>query len=407
MLTRILAQQLYGGNGWRIVDEEVDIAQLTVAIRLEPTRRAAFCSGCGELKRRALDTKRRERKWRHLDTWNWRTVVIAPLRRVRCRRCGVRVEQVPWARTGARFTVQMEAEILKRARDAPIQGVCRQLGLQWKTVMRLITRHVEESAARRFGRRLRRIGVDEVSYGRGQSKYLTIVWDHDLGQVVWIGKGRERETLEQFFVQLGRRRARRLVCVTMDMAQGYIAAVEKHAPQADIIFDRFHIERHLTNAVNEVRKQEFFRRGPRLRKVIRGKKWLLLRKRRRVHWRHRAPLDALLQLNRRLASAYILKEQFDHLWTYRTPEGMAAFLFEWRKLLRWQRLDPLSRFWDMLHDHLLGVVAWAKHRLTNAALEGNNARVRGLSQRARGYRNADHLMVMLYHCGWHQPFAVG
>jgi hypothetical protein len=86
MLDSILAQQLYGGNGWRITEETVDLAQSEVVVRLQPTRKSAFCSGCGELKRRALDTKRKERSWRHLDVWNWRTIVVAPLRRVRCRR---------------------------------------------------------------------------------------------------------------------------------------------------------------------------------------------------------------------------------------------------------------------------------------------------------------------------------
>jgi transposase len=310
------------------------------------------------------------------------------------------VEAVPWARPGERMTRALETEALRRVRDATIQGVCRQLGLHWTTVMRLIERWVRESAEKRFRRRLRRIGVDEVSYGRGQQKYLTIVWDHDRGQVVWIGKGREQETLTGFFEKLGRRRAHKLVCVTMDMAEGYIRAVEKHAPQADIIFDRFHIERYLTRAVDEVRKAELWRKGGRYRKAIKGKKWLLLSKRRRVHWRRRLDLDELLKLNRRLAIAYQLKEQFEHVWTYRTEGSMAVYLEWWRQQLRWTRLVPLHRFWAMIQRHLLGVVAWAKHHMSNAALESNNSRVRGISQRARGYRNVDNLMAVLYHCGW-------
>jgi transposase len=124
-------------------------------------------------------------------------------------------------------------------------------------------RWVRECADKQFRRSLRRIVVDEVSYGRGHRKYLTIVWDHDRGHVVWIGKGKERDTLDPFFAKLGQRRSRRLVCVTMDMAEAYVGAVQTHAPQADIVFDRFHIERHLTEAVNEVRKVEFWRRGGR------------------------------------------------------------------------------------------------------------------------------------------------
>jgi len=392
----ILALQLTAANGWRVSFDQYDPAEGAWRVRLEPTRHSAVCSGCGETKRRALDTKNTARAWRHLDGWGIRTLVIAPQRRVRCRRCGIRVELVPWARPRSRLTHMFEAEILKRARTTSIAGVCRQLHLHWTTVMRLITHWVEESAERRFRRKLRTIGVDEVSYGRGQSKYLTIVWDHQAGHVVWIGQGREEHTLKTFFEKLGRRRCHRLVAVTLDMAQGYINAVREHAPQADLVFDRFHIERHLTNAVNEVRKAEFWRKGGPAREAIRGKKFLLLKKRRRLHWRRRRELDELFRLNRRLQVAYMLKEQFDEVWGYRTERGMGEALERWRRLLRWQRLGPLKRFWAMLERHWFGVLAWAKHGLSNAALEGNNSRVRGISQRGHGYRNPDNLMQILF-----------
>lgn len=400
MLNAILTRQLCPANGWRIIDSDFDVTRALV-VRLEPTRQSAACSGCGAVRRRALDTKEKARRWRHLDAWGVRTYIVAPLRRVRCRRCGVRVEQVPWARLGGRFTHQLETEILVRARDTSVLGVCRQLGVHWTTVMRLMRRWVEECAARHFRAPLRRIGVDEVSYGRGHHKYLTVVWDHDRGRVVWIGEGRERETLVRFFAQLGSRRAHGLVCVTMDMAHGYISAVKEHAPQADLVFDRFHIERHLTWAVDEVRKQEFWRQGGAYREAVRGKKWLLLRKWRRVHWRRRPEIAGLLMLNGRLFRAYLAKEQFSQrAWSFHSEKGMREFILGWRRLLNWSRLRPLIEFWQMLERHLAGVVAWAKHRLTNAALEGNNSRIRGLSQRARGYRNPDNLMVVLYHASW-------
>jgi transposase len=366
---------------------------------LEPTRKMADCSLCGR-RCRVHDIKSKAREWRHTDAWGARTVVIAVLRRVRCRRCGIRVERVPWARPRSHFTLHFEAEVLDRVRDAPIQAVCRQLRVHWTSVMRLVERWVSAAAAKRFRRRLRRIGVDEVSYGRGQQKYLTIVWDHDQGEVVWIGKGREHDTLAAFYEELGRRRARRLRCVTMDMAQGFIGATHQHAPGADIVFDRFHIERHLTEAVNEVRKAEFWRLGGRYRDVIRGRKFLLLRKRRRLHWRRRRDLDVLLRLNRRLHRAYLLKEQFEVVWNAIDELQMGAYLIGWRRMLRWQRLRPLERYWRMLESHLAGVLAWARHHLTNAALEGHNSRVRAISQRGRGYRNPNNLMVMLYHASW-------
>jgi transposase len=280
--------------------------------------------------------------------------VRAAPRRVRCRHCGVRIEQVPWARTRSRFTHQFEAAILRRARDCSISGVCRQLGLHWTSVMRLIERWAEEAAARQFRRPLRVLGVDEVSCGRGHQKYLTIVWDHERSRVVWIGQGRERDTLDAFFAKLGPRRSRRVRVVTMDMWQGYIGSVTAHAPLAEIVFDRLHIERYLTQAVDEVRKQEFFRRGGAHRNAIRGKKWLRLTKHRRLSRKHRRELIKLLAMNRRLFKAYLFKEQFEHAWTYTTENGMREFLKRWRRLLNWSRLTPLVEFYDMLMRHIDG-----------------------------------------------------
>ena len=246
---------------------------------------------------------------------------------------------------------------------------------------------------------LRLIGVDEVSYGRGQQKYLTVVWDHEAGAVVWVGAGREQATLERFYAHLGRRRCRKLAVVTMDMCAGYMRATRAAAAQATIVFDRFHIERHLVRAVDEIRKQEFFRAGAWRRRLVRGKKWLLLTKQRRLRrQRRRGTLLELLVLNRRLYRAYVAKETFEHFWTYRTRAGALAYLQGWVRLLRWQRLAPLQRFAQMLFAHLDGVLAWATERLSNAALEGNNARIRSLSHRAHGFRNVRNLIERIYHC---------
>jgi transposase len=137
MLTNILTRQLCAANGWRITQAAQEDQRLVV--HLEPTRQTAVCSGCAERKKRFHDVKV-AREWRHLDAWGVQTLVRAPLRRVRCRRCGVRVEQVPWARVRSRFTHHLEADVLARARDSSILGVCRQLGLHWTSVMRLIER---------------------------------------------------------------------------------------------------------------------------------------------------------------------------------------------------------------------------------------------------------------------------
>ena len=399
---RVLARQLFQGAGWRIVRSELVLRRLAMEVHVEATGWKAACARCGR-RCPVHDVKARHREWRHTCAWGLRTIVIASLRRVRCRGCGVRIERIPWARPRSHFTVHFEAEILGRVRDAPVQAVCRQLGVHWTSVMRLVERWVDRAAPRHFRAKLCRIGVDEASYGRGRQKYLTLVWDHDRRQIVWIEKGSERATLGVFFAKLGPRRARELRCVTMDMAPGYVAAAREQAPGVDIVFDRFHIERHLTHALNEVRKAELRRAGRQHRDIIRGKKFLLMRKRRRLHWRLRRDLDLVFQISPRLRKAYALKEQFADIWAATDEVQMAARLLAWRQALRWQHLRPFERFWEMIRSHAAGVLAWVRHRLTNAALESHNARVRSLSLRAHGYRNPRNLITMLYFCSWRTP----
>jgi transposase len=396
MLKQILAHQLFDGKGWKILSMTWDRDRGVARVFLMWTRFWVTCSKCGAARSEPHDVKK-TRTWRHLDCWGVRTYISAPVRRVKCPRCGIRVERVPWARTGARMTHQFESEILRRALDSSIQAVCRQLGVHWTTVMGLLKRWVRDSAAERFQRPLRRIGVDEVSYGRGQRKFLTIVWDHDAGRVVWIDKGKGRAPLVRFFRALGKKRRAQLVCVTMDMSQAYISAVRKYASHADIVFDKFHIEQHLGRAVNAVRKHEFRRADATGQALIRGKKFLLLARRIRLHWRKRRIVDQLLAANQPLSEAYQLREQFATVWASTTEMEMGVRLGIWLVMLQETKLKPLFDFWAMIGRHMLGVLAWAKHRLTNAALESNNARVRTISHRGHGYRNATNLMTVLYH----------
>ena len=220
VLTCILTEHLCPAKGWRVATLDRNQPD-RVVVTLVATSATAICAGCGERNTRLHDVKP-VREWRHLDCFGILTVIRAPVRRFKCRRCGIRVERVPWARPRSRFTHDFEAEVLRRARDTSILGVCRQLRLHWTSVMRLIEQWVSECAYQHFRRPLRVLGIDEVSYGRGQQKFLTIVWDHQRSRIVWIGKGRDRDTLGGFFAKLGHRRAHRLAAVTMDMAKGYI-----------------------------------------------------------------------------------------------------------------------------------------------------------------------------------------
>lgn len=343
------------------------------------------------------------REWQHLDAWGMPTFLkVTQLRRVDCRRCGIRVEGVPWARKGARKTLALEREVLRQAKDSSLSAVARNLKLGWKAVLGIVRRAVAYGLARKR-RNWRHLGVDEFSYGRGAQKYITTVWDHDRDEIAWVGHGKSSETLGAFFAFLGRRRTRRIRCVTLDMADAFIEEIRRKAPSAALVFDRFHIVRHLNEAVDELRKQEYWRQGGRHRDVVRGKRFLLLRHGSALSGPERGSLERLLRLNRRIARAYLLKEDFDRFWSSRSAARGLAFLWTWSTIVMRTRLDTLKRFSRMLWRHFDGVLNYFRFHLTNAPLEGQNSRTRLLSQRARGFRNPNNLIMMLYHCAGNLP----
>jgi transposase len=203
---------------------------------------------------------------------------------------------------------------------------------------------------------LRYVGVDEIYLGR-RDKFLTVASDLESGEPLWAGRDRKRETLDRFFVEalpVARRRVVRAVCV--DMWEPFAQRLRVHLPHARIVYDKFHVLRHVNQALDETRRAEFFRHGGDARAILRGKRWLLLRSWGNLERAERQQLGELLALNRRLAKAYLLKEQLAHLWDY-TYEGAAwRFLTTWVRALRWQRLPAFDKIAQLLSRHLDGLL---------------------------------------------------
>ncbi len=221
-----------------------------------------------------------------------------------------------------------------------------------------------------------------------------MVSDLELGEPIWAGPERRRETLNRFFAEQlppRRRRAVRAVCV--DMCAPFLLSIREHLPKAAIVFDKFHVMKHVNAAVDETRRQEFFRRKGHLRAVMRGKRWLLLTRWHNLPPHKRSLLQEALSLNRRLFKAYYLKEEIERLWTY-TYEGAALrFFIRWLLSLRWQRLPAFKKLVRTLYDHLDGILAYCKHRVPFGVVEAINGNLRALVRRGRGYRDHEYLIL--------------
>ena len=375
---------------------EVD-GQVRAEIEALPGR-LPRCGQCGRTVRRTKGRLPR-RYWRDLKLRHLSLVLVYTPRRVVCPACGVRVEQVPWAAKWSRVTRSLARAVAELARQADLSTVARHYGINWKTVSHVIQQVVAWGLKQRRRQPLHLLGIDEVSRKKGH-KYLTLVYDLQRGQLVWAGKDRTAETIQGFFAELGPRRSRTLQAVSMDMWAPYLQVVRQRAPQAEICFDRFHVVRHLNAAVDEVRRTLVRQlRGPD-QALVKGTRFVLLKNPWNLTPRQKQSLNALVRRNSPLSRAWYLKEDFQRFWDYLAEGWARPHLQKWLWWASHSRLEPFRRFARLVREHLDGILAWTKLRLTNGALEGMNNKVKLVSHRSYGFRNDDRYIEAVYHnCG--------
>jgi transposase len=356
------------------------------------------CGCCGrQVKRTKGRTRRRE--WRDLRIRHLPLVVVYTPRRVVCPDCGVRIERVPWADRWSRVTKSLSRAVAKLARRTDLSTVADQYGINWKTVAGIIRRAVAWGLARRRKRPLRILGLDEVSRKKGH-KYLTLVYDLERGELVWIGKDRTRDTVGGFFDGLGVRRSHNLKAVCMDMWAPYLDVVQARAPQATVCFDRFHVVRHLNAAVDEVRRALVRKLARPGKELVKGTRFVLLKNPWNLSPKQKQSLRELVRRNSPLSRAWYLKEDFQRFWDYIREGWAKRHLKKWLWWASHSRLEPFKEFARMIWRHLDGILAWTKLRISNGALEGMNNKVKLVSHRSYGLRNDDRYIEAIYHnCG--------
>jgi len=334
-----------------------------------------------------------ERRLRDLPWGSWTVWLRVEVHRVRCRRCGVRTERLPFVDGKVHYTARLEAVVAQDCEAASVSRVAGQRGLPPETVRRMDKRVLRRWAAARPRTPLHYLGVDEIFLGK-TDKFLTVVSDLETGEPLWVGRERKQETLDRFFAEAlppARRRAVRAVCV--DMWEPFRLSLQEHLPHAKIVYDKFHVLRHASEALDETRRAEFFRQGAEARGLIRGKRWLLLRRWAHLDGEERQTLRDLFALNRRLAKAYLLKEQLAQLWTY-TYEGAALrFLTNWLLALRWQRLPAFQKLGALLMRHLTGILNYCHEKVPFGKVEAINGNIRAMLRRGRGYRDHEYLLL--------------
>lgn len=376
-----------------------DIEEGALVIDVRPSWRKPRCSCCK--RRRGRYDSLKTRRWRHLDFGGVQVFLRYALRRVRCPKCGVVAEHVPWCEIATtHFTTRFEEAVGFLVQRCDKTSVQEMFNIAWRTVGQIVERVVQRHRPGDPLEGLTAIGIDELSYRKGH-KYVTTVTDQLTGQIVWAHEGKNAETLKSFFEQLGEERCSAIEVVTMDMSEAYITAVKEMAPQAQIVFDRFHVQKLVSTALDETRREEW----QRLRALdkeeaekVKGLRWPLLKNPWNLTPTQSQRLSTLQKDNDRLYRAYLLKESFADILNRRQPNVVKSKLEDWIAWASRSRLPGFSKVAKTIRKHLDDIVAYIRWGMTNGIVEGLNNKVRVITRRAYGFHSATALIGMIMLC---------
>jgi transposase len=371
-----------------------------IHVTIKPRKGARpICSGCGK-KGRAYD-KLKERLFAFVPFWGLVVHLVYSMRRVDCKGCGVTVEMVPWASGKSPTTHALTWFLASWAKVLSWTEVARRFRTSWDTVFRCVEQAVRWGLEHRSLDGIQSIGVDELAWKK-HHKYLTLVYQIDQGsrRLLWIGRDRTKQTFNAFFDSLGEDRAQSIRFIASDMWRAFLSVVKKRIPGAVHILDRFHVAQLLSKTVDAVRRDEVRAlRKAGQQAVLTKTRWILLKNRRNLNRTQRTRLRDLLRVNLRSVRAYLLKEQFQRFWKYRSPAWAGRFLDDWTRLAMRSRILPFQKLARTLRGHRELLLNWfrARSAFAHGATEGFNNKARITTRRAYGFRTYEHAEIALYH----------
>ncbi len=365
---------------WTVDSVELESKAQTIDIVLCHRSNARFrCPECGTIL--PLYDHVPLRRWRHLDHGSWLTWLRARIPRVACPLDGIRQVAVPWALPGGRCTLAFEKHAIDTLLETDVLGASRLLRISWHEAWGFMERAVERGMQAKKRRIIPRLGVDEKAVAK-RHQYVTLVSDLDRGTVEFIADDRRKTSLDAYYADLLVRQKAGIRAVAMDMWEPFISSTKEHVPHAErkIVFDRFHVMKHMTEAVDAVRKAEHRELLEDGDEILKGTKYLWLFSEENLPARYTEWFARLKALNLKTGRAWAIKESLRQLWSYRRLGWAKRFWKEWYFWATHSRLKPVVKVARMLHSHLDNVLTYCEHLITNATSEGLNSKIQTIKK---------------------------
>lgn len=394
MLNAMSSLPFWEGHIVDSVREQEDGSLLVILSECPKTE--ALCGACRQPC--ALIHERRRRRVRDRDCLDKRVWLEVPIRRLDCHHCDARVaEHIAWLDRRARHTHRVRLWVEALAQLLPIAHVAELTGLHWHTIKAIDQQRLERLHGEFSAQDARRLVMDEFALHKGH-RYATVVLDAQRMRVLWVGEGNSRESIRPFFEALGPAGCKQIEAVAMDMNTAFDLEVRQHCPNAEVVYDLFHvIARFGREVVDRVRVDQAnaLRGEPKARQVIKRSRWLLLRNRGNLANDQAVKLDELLAANKPLATVYLLKTELKEIWFAPTVREGARRWKRWMRLALDSELAPIIQFAKRLRKYLRGILASAIYPMNSSILEGVNNRIKVIKRMAYGFRDSSYFFLKI------------
>lgn len=359
-------------------------------ITIDFYRGSTFRATDGEA-HKAYDTVKRT--WRHLNFFQHRCYLHCSVPRIKTAEKKIEQVEVPWSRKGSGFTLFFEAYCVELVRqEMPVNKVGQMVGEYAQRIWTILKHYIDQSYKQVDHREIKEIGIDETSSKKGH-KYITVAVDMKKRAVIRVEIGKDKASIERIATYLKSKGSpvEEVEEVSMDMSPSFIAGCLEQFPEAAITFDRFHVKKLLNVAMDQVRKLE-----RKEHEQLKGYKYAFLRNPKSLTEAKRQEVEELIKLYPTLGEAYRLKILFDDFWDMEDAQRAEAFLENWCAQANKSKIFPFLKFVETLKVHWYGIISFITSRLTNGILEGINAKIQLAKRRARGYRNINNFISIIY-----------